>query len=512
MPYERFIPYREAPTDTGQAQVLGTLGDRLRQFRSTAQSFLEPAIVRKASEAGQASGATGKPAFNSDFTIYGRAFNDAAMRSYVLTQYGDIQANVASLEENAGTDFTKFQATAKGYREGMLKNVDPRARSTVAGIVDDGLAEAAGRVGRLAAVEAKANVKADLGQGLNALKDDISRRLASGDPEQVAKGYGLMKTYQAAVESAIKDGTLSEREGKALVTEHLKEAIGQIAAGNLEREMAKPDGDPIGAVEGALKEPDLSDDERLKLAGDLIGRLNLHQAMVRERAMLDEATLKANADKMDRQATLDLLDGRLTTKKLRDYTEAGLDPSRATSLQNELTSGDTTSDDKEEYRVESNILDFTESDIENDSKLAWGTRRRLLEKRRQLSNGWQDSNAMQEARRRIDSELGIVPGTMQLIDEEKGRRRGRALTELYRRLNATDASQRDVQAIPMAESVIKDVLRGQASQDAERWQKRLKDLEGKDTSGMGKYELETHQKALERARQQLEAARKQASP
>jgi hypothetical protein len=245
----------------------------------------------------------------------------------------------------------------------------------------------------------------------------------------------------------------------------------------------------VAVIQDMMKagSPLMSDAEKVQFVGQLVERVNLHQRMTAEQHQMEAADVKSAHEEGEKQATELLLKGQLTQATiLRMVENDSLDPTVARTLRNELKSGGTRmDDDAEAFKVGASVLDYTEQEIATNPRLSWDTKSKLIEKRRQQVGGWQDTNPMQEARRRIDAELGIVPGTQQLISDEKGRQRGRALTELYNRLEALPENERESKALEVAQSVITDTLRNTAASSLVRAQDRLEAKRAELTDDLG---------------------------
>ena len=474
--YERFIPYRAQSQDTGAAQVYGTLSDRLREFSENIyRTAVAPQIEARAKVAGSEAGAAGTPTLKSPLTLYGRAYNDAAVRAYALSQYADIEKNLTTFETEAGTDVGKFQAKVKGYREGALSGVIPEARSFIAQLIDENGAEASSRIVRAAGVQARETQRVAISSGLDTLAGKASKLFLSGEPGDIEKAQAYGQSYIDMVQASVADGTFTPKEGQALTDNHLKNSIEWLAAGQMETQYRVPGGNPVRVIQNVLANPALTDGDRQQLARSLYSRLDLLQRGDAETAAAANAQAKAESEAAERELTSDLFNGRLTAGKIDQAIRTrGLDPGVARTLFEKLKTGPGQSDDRERFIVESNILSYTEREIASNPRLDWDTKRILTDKRRSLEGGWPDTNNAQEARQRIDRAVGIVPGIPNpMLSAQAAIERGQAQTRWFELMQALPADQRDAQAITIANQVTQEVIGKRAAANVTSLQSRL---------------------------------------
>ena len=455
--YERFIRYQAQPQDTGQAQVFNTLADRLREFsQGIYETQVAPAIKAKAQVAGAAAGAAGAPQLKSNLTLYGRAYNDSAVRAYAMSQYSDIEQIMGQFEAEAGTDAAKFSAKVDGWRTGAIQGSIPEARPFIQQMVQERAQEGLSRITAAARVQAKETVRTQIAAGLDAMAGKVSKYYTEATPESVAKAQATGQAYLDMVDASVADGTFTPKEGQALKDNHLKNSMEWLAAGRLEAEYSLPNGNPVRVIKDVLANPALTDEDRQQLGRNLFQRLNLLQAADQEASAAADAASKAEAEAADRDLTSMLLRGKLTVGKIDEAVRLrGLNPSRATALMEKLSAGPGGDDDRERFRVETNLLAYTAKEIEENPRLSWSTKSALVAKLESKMQGWPDSNPSQEARRRIDNALGIIPGSMNaILSPEDAKDRGIAQTMWYDRMAALPPEQRDSSAIQVAEAVI----------------------------------------------------------
>jgi hypothetical protein len=186
----------------------------------------------------------------------------------------------------------------------------------------------------------------------------------------------------------------------------------------------------------------------------------------------------------------------------------GLNPSRATALMEKLSSGPGADDDRERFKVETNLLTYSRAEIENNPRLSWDTKRTLIDRLDSRLGGWQDSNPSQEARRRIDNSLGIVQGIPNpLLTAEIAAKRGEALTAWYDEMALVPPAERDAKALMIADKVINTTTsKFKAKNDVTRLTNRLTRLQKQLAETKGKEERATIQAEIATVSSSLTAA------
>lgn len=467
--YERFIRYQAQSQDTGQAQVFSTLADRLRDFSNQVyETTVAPRIKERATIAGMEAGTAGTPELKSGFTLYGRAYNDAAVRAYALSQYSNLEQTLSQFETEAGLDVGKFNAKVDGWRTGAIQSALPESRMFISQMVQERLLEGQARITTAARKQAMETQRTEIAGGLDALAGRVSKLYLSGNPADVAKASEYGQTYLAMIDASVADGTFTPKEGAALKNNHLKNSMEWIAAGELETQYRIPGGNPVAVIQGILSNPSLTDDDRQALGRNLYARLDLLQRGDAELARQQDADAKAMARQAEADLTIEMFQGTLTGAKITAAIRTrGLDPAVGRTLFDKLNAGPGKDDDRERFIVESNILSYSAQEIADNPRLSWDTKRVLVEKRRTLEGGWPDSNNSQEARQRIDRAVGIVPGVPNpFLSQQTAIDRGQAQTRWFELMQALPPDQREAQAIPMAQQVINEVISKRS--DAER--------------------------------------------
>lgn len=509
--YERSVEYQPgARVNTGASGVYSSLGEKLAEFKSFAQGVYEDEAIPAAQLQAADDAAAGKTKERLPLNAINRAYNEALVRAYALDAYADVHEKLSQFEVEAGTDVRKFKSQVAGYRSGMLPQLLPSVQPIVSAAMQQRELEGVTRIGTLKAAEGKAEAIAASERGLDAIESEISRLYTAGDPVSIARADALTKTYLDGVKGNVMGGLYTLREGEAKSDQMLKNVTRNVAIGKLERAI-EIGGDPVKVIEDTMAHasPILSDEEKMQLVGDLLTRLNVHQAFATERERQAELDMKAEWAAGEKLATQLLLRGQLTLRTLDKMVTADqLDPAIARSLRTALKEGATSmqSDERTLFIYETQVLSFTEQQIRDEPLLSWKDKIDLIDKRRQQEGGWPDSNPAQEAKARIDRALGLVPGVLvaSLPDDVK-RARGRAQGMWYDEMAQLPDDRRLEQAIPIAEKVIKQVVVTNNAREVDRL-KQLREsfTRGKDPASMGKAERKRYQDELDRIDRQIE--------
>jgi hypothetical protein len=221
-------------------------------------------------------------------------------------------------------------------------------------------------------------------------------------------------------------------------------------------------------------------------------------------AAMEAAARKEVYEKNERVFTAAYLQGRLGKGDLVRALEVdAIDPTLARTLANEMESDATGGEPPETtqallFALNANLLALTEDDIRN-APIPFKEKIPLLEKYRERVSGWGSTPEAKEAMARIDRELGFVPGTpTATLSQDDLRRRGRAMTELYNRVQSLPPDPRQTAVIGVAEEVVETVLKTQQQRSAQKARAQLDVLRKKDVSGMGAAERAAHDSAIQR--------------
>lgn len=476
---EYFEPSR---VNSGAAEVYGTLTDRLRQFSGRMRERGDQLASIEGETAGAQAGAEGTPKLRSNLTAYGRAFNDAAVRNYTISKFGEMEKELARIEIESGSDPDQFVARADGLRSGALQNSLPAARGLLATLYQRRIAEGAQRLIGKQAGEKKALNAAMLQQGLDQVADSISRKMSSGDPLLMAQAEQEEAVYAQMIDGGVVTGDITPAEAVAMKVDGVKKVTSQIVYGEFERQVDS--GDPVSFINRVMEQPveNLSDEEKQQLVGNLFLRLNQRQALVAEADQQETLEQKTRWKEGERDATLAMLQRSLTLKQLSTMVANDeLDPAIARTLENDLTTAKQGVDDPAlELQVRTNLLAYEEDDIARMGGLSHDTRYELILKRRAEAETWRNDQGAQEALRRIDVALGIPAGLgpqFQIsVTPEKAKSAASARSYFYDLVESLPPDQRKAKYFELADKAVRETGKDVKRIDLAKEQQRLKDL------------------------------------
>ncbi|MCE5292913.1 MAG: hypothetical protein LLG14_27270 [Nocardiaceae bacterium] len=470
------------PTD-GRANAAAALAQTFKDFEAVGANRLGQLRAEQGRREGAEAGRTNDPHFRTGLastTAYGQAYNDAATRSYVIQSEAAADDAAIRLEIEAANDPDVFRATFGARRDAILKEAPEGARAILAEVYDRRMADSVNRLIGARGLEMQKAAQADVVEGIRRSTDRIAQLRASDDPAKQELAEEEQVKQDMLIESARRDGTLTQTEVGALRIDAARSVTAQTVTYRFRAEMDNPYGDPVAFIE-RLKEANktsnaLPPDEEEKLVTGLLNELQEKNAL----AAAGRNNMK-NAQEIrwalgDNFATNAMIEGTLTTNKLsRMLEEDEIDPSVARTLYNELQAGnDRPDDEKERFSVETTLLEHTEQEIGQNAKLSWKTRRELIEKRRQMSQTWRGTQQAQEGAARIDRALRILPGTpTALLDANTARQREAALTAWYDQVDGMPEDKRQAAAIEAAEKVADEVIRGNNNRKLEKMRQRL---------------------------------------
>lgn len=506
---------------SGEADAALALSNAFKQFEGAGIQALSTIRAEQGRREGAEAGRTNDPAFRTGMksvTAYGRAYNDAATRSYVIQSEAAADEAAQRLELEAGNDPEAFKATFGARRDAILKEAPDEARSILAEVYDRRMADGVSRLIGAQGLEMHKAAQGDVVEGIKRSTDRVAQLRASDDPLKQEQAEEEQIKQDLLVESARRDGTLSATEAGALRVDAARSVTAQTVLYRFRAEMDNPYGDPVAFItrlkEANAKSEALPPDEEEKLVTGLLNELQEKNALAsagRTNLNIEKELRWAMGNNV---ASKMLIDGQLTSNRLSQMLEDdAIDPNRATALQNELTSGSHFNDDEERAYVELTLLDYTEEEIFENSKLSWKTRRELIEKRKQLATTWRGTQQAREGAERIDRALRILPGTPAgMLDAQTAKQRETALTAWYDTVEALPEAERQAKAIEIAEDITDKVIRGNNVRKIESLKKRLERIKSDAGSvdEMGEQQRKDYEAEIARREAQIKALEQQA--
>lgn len=511
--YEPSLTVRVAGADMGPANASQQLAETLRGFTRMGGGMLRERQLRRGAEAGAAApvGADGKPTLRKPFSAFNRSYNDAALRGYLIEQYTDAEAQLARIEGEAGNDPEKFRTLADGARKGSVSGAVGQAKGDVNEIWQRGITSRIGGITARQTAERRAYNKAILQDGLETVGASISRKLTSGDPELMLQAQEEEVQYQLMIDGAVASKDLTEAEGVVLRSTAAKKLTQELVFGAFEREMRT--GDPVAFIGKVMSQPveNLNDDEKQQTVAGMFQRLNRYEALLSEGNQLATAEQKGRWAAGERDATVRALRRDITNVDLARMVENDeLDPAVGRTLSNEISSPTRANDDEAlKFKVETNLLTYSEADIAGMGGLSHKTRSDLILKRREEAEGWRNDQGAQEALRRIDVELGIPSGLgpqFQIaITEEKATAAANARSYFYDLVEATPEEERKAKYFELADQAITQMRTGLTQTDLAKARTSLQQFQGavKNPADMNERERREYDETVKRYTDQI---------
>lgn len=467
-------------TPTGASEAAERLSQSLLSFQRTTSDLGERLSSQAGTRAGEREGAAGAPKFRGNLralSAYGRAYNDAAMRSYAIKAETDMEDTAARLETEAGTNPDTFREAMTEVRDSVLQEAPEQARTVVSQIYDRRTAQGLARIQSALVKELRDEDRTLVSEQMSRSSEKIAFLRSQDSPEAAAEAEEEQIKLQMLIDAAVGDGTLSESEGRVVRQQTEYGIISATVRQRFQNEINDPYGDPVGFIED-LKEMNrtaevLPPEEEVKLENELLAELRDRNALRSLRESQADAAAQARHEAGDRLATTGLLAGELTQRDLLQLTANDeITPAVARTLLNELQSAATRpakSNQETLFHFKTNLLSYTEEEIASERGLTWEDRYKLILERRDEETGWKSTQDAKEAFDRIDRELDIVEGTpLRLLSDAEKRARDRALTELYNRIDVLPPEERQGALMAASQEVIRDVIKNNASIKLER--------------------------------------------
>lgn len=518
MPFERQQLFQPTSVDTSAAQAHSALADALQAFGEQVERLANPILAEKGAEAGYEAGAEGRGGTRLPIGVYNRAYNESFLRAYTLDVYADTEADFLRLEQEAQGDPDAYHEAAQKRRDAILAEVRPEAAPMIRASIDERIRDAGSRLLAQATSEAEAGRKASWLNGLDAVRRDASRAFTAGTPAGLQRGTELALTYGRLVDQGVTDHVLTPAEGEKLVTIGLRANATDVALGRLEGALAEPGGDPIKVIRDTLEseDPNFDDEARQHLAGEMLRRLSLKQA-------LDDALptgAKARWAATEQEATVRLINGSLTLRWVAQQVASGdMDPGLGRALRTALTEkgADGPEDEAQVQDLITNWRDMTVPQVIAMEGISTARRNEYLGKIATKEADWRDEPNVQQGLRRIDDELGVNEFSLGTLSKDDKLKRNAARRAYDERLAELPPVERNQKALEIGDEVIGEVVRSNRTEQVqmeisrrdrlvrrmltERGVERIEELEAKDQ--------EVLQRRLEQSRAREAELRKQ---
>ncbi len=496
--------------ESGASAAAASLSRTLSGFADAGFGYAAEQSAKQGAAAGLQAAMTGKAPVRGlgTLTAYGKAYNNAALRSYAIKSEADADATAARLEVDAGNDPEKFKATFGAAMRGTLKEVPQEAAAVVQEAYQRRLSAGVTRLTGAQAVEQRNESRTDTSEGIARGTDRIAQlRASDNEADQIQADEEEVK-LQLLIDGAELDGTLSKTEALSARLDSQRSVIKQTVSARFRQELENPYGNPVKFIQrlrDANKQNEALDpQEEAKLVDTLIADMQEQNALDASAARDRQSEIKARLEQGDRKATALLLSGQLNRRAILDMVNSqDLEPSVGRTLLNELENPAVPKDDpKVAFSARVNLLDYQESDLATLQGLTYQTRSELILKRREEVNGWKGTQAAREAKDRIDRALGIPEGAglSGLLTGPKLTERELALSQFYDEIDALPPAERQSAVLRISGEVITRVIRNGAVKklDSQRQAKARYIERAGDPAEMGAEKLKQYKNTIAR--------------
>lgn len=239
----------------------GSAAARLSQaFSSFSDTTAEIGATLRSQQGQQEGASAGKQAkFRhglSATTAYGEAYNNAALRSYLLEHEADADVTAARLETEAGSDPEKFTATLGEVKKQVMDAADPLARPYLDEAYTKRLTAGAVRIADLRDREIRGQQRVTTSTGVDQAIDRIGRLYRDGDMAGVEAEKARL---EATIAGSIASRTFTPAEAEVLSRKAKVGVASQQVLAEFSKEFDKG-GDPAAFVEDLKKTFDGSED------------------------------------------------------------------------------------------------------------------------------------------------------------------------------------------------------------------------------------------------------------
>ena len=476
---------RDAEGIGHEAQALGQL---FREFEGVSGDVAKKAELQNGALAGAAAGATGHPQYKQGlerFTAYGQAFNNAATGAYAVEAEAQADDAAARLRVQANNDPAHFATTYAAVRDGVLKAAPAQAVPILTEIYNKRLAEGVAALSGAQAAEQQKVQRDTYMMGVQRQTSRVAALSATGNPQDEAKAADELTKLTLLIHGGVNAGLYSPAEAEALRVGSMRAITSQVFDTQMDNELAKPDGDPIGllqrfmdAHQANLKNTSqpalLSDQEYQKLLRGGLTKIYEHNAAIAFSKKQNVTAEQQRFQMGEQKYTVQFLSGHLTRSALTAAVANGdLKPSIGLMLESKLTHPGAGPTDKralfEAYANPEN-LDWSPADILALPGINDTDKLRLMEHIQKQRDSWDGTQQSKHARQAINAALKIPPGTpYAALSDDQRTAALRAQQEYTNEMNAADPAHRVGLAGTIAQKVIAHVHQEQAAEDLKTW-------------------------------------------
>ena len=414
---------------------------------------------------------------------YSRAYESAASSAYSNQVAADAKSAYDLAIMNSGGDPEVFMKSYGAFSSETVAGAPTEATSILA----QQTTMKYGTAGYKSLMMAKmgANKKANKTthkDNMSAISQQFSGAYYSGDSVEISR-LGALAT--SASEAAVRDGLITQAEHEVNLSNMSDRAVMDSVNRKFGEEVNVGRGDIVYMqFRQAERNGDFESfdpEEIAKTKSSMLKQIKEFNDSTLERARFEKESFESISDDTFRQGTQDAANGSLTEAQITDWEKGGvLSTSHADSLRERISVGATrkVSDAQSLSRfAESTVLLDTDNYlILEDPSLSETDKTNLIKRKETLLEGrfnWVKTNDGREAIRRIKSNFGILEGTL-MAKLDLNNTTMRDFDNMYKEFYAevSQSPNPDLDALPIADSLLAKYAQKQADKDAKAKQER----------------------------------------
>lgn len=457
---------------TGRVQEAEQLAATLKNFSGKVQDFAVQRATQAGAIAGAAAGQTGTPALKDGltrFSAYNQAYNNAALRSYLIETSIATDAQAATLQIQANKNPGTYLATATAARDAAIKAAPVQAQGEIAEMWNKHIAQGNANVSAANANDIvdrqRTLVDVDIGVSTNKIAKMQADAMITGNPTSMAEAADENTKLFARIQAAANTGTISQVEAAGRIAAAHRSIFEQTWVSQFEHELnTSPD------PQAALKIIDkfhvanaantvLSEDEEHKLSIRMFSDLKEQNLVVAKLKSLSKSDEQLKYEVGDKVYTGLYLTGQLTEAKLaQGVANSDIRPERATGLVQLMKNANTEA--KSDQRVinktklDPQFLDKTDDEIIRTPGINAKDAGTLIAERDKRNTTYEGTQEYKDGVQAINRALKILPGPTGMLSDADRKRQTDAIGDYHDAVKNTDPAKRSVNMAALAQQAI----------------------------------------------------------
>ena len=457
---------------TGRVQEAEQLAATLKNFSGKVQDFAVQRATQAGAIAGAAAGQTGTPALKDGltrFSAYNQAYNNAALRSYLIETSIATDAQAATLQIQANKNPGTYLATATAARDAAIKAAPVQAQGEIAEMWNKHIAQGNANVSAANANDIvdrqRTLVDVDIGVSTNKIAKLQADAMITGNPTSMAEAADENTKLFARIQAAANTGTISQVEAAGRIAAAHRSIFEQTWVSQFEHELnTSPD------PQAALKIIDkfhvanaantvLSEDEEHKLSIRMFSDLKEQNLVVAKLKSLSKSDEQLKYEVGDKVYTGLYLTGQLTEAKLaQGVANSDIKPERATGLVQLMKNANTEA--KSDQRVinktklDPQFLDKTDDEIIRTPGINAKDAGTLIAERDKRNTTYEGTQEYKDGVQAINRALKILPGPTGMLSDADRKRQTDAIGDYHDAVKNTDPAKRSVNMAALAQQAI----------------------------------------------------------